>query len=244
MIFAFLQWRIYFQKYFVYLPSLSYLGFRGIAYLTSVYKRRRIAISAGLMQMLFFPMLFMGPIARVENFEQEYRDYREVLERLLLGLSMLIAGFLCGDYVIDEVRYSAGLHWSRFWLGALANSFQFYFIFAGYSHLIIGLGILVGFKLPENFNNPYLATSIGDFWRRWHMSLSYWIRDYVYIPLGGNRKGIARKCMNLIVADGRRRNLAWTDPELLSVGLVSRLTASRRKPDESFSYQGPVCGRL
>jgi D-alanyl-lipoteichoic acid acyltransferase DltB (MBOAT superfamily) len=152
------------------------------------------------MQMLFFPMLFMGPIARVENFEKEYRDYREVLERLLLGLSMLIAGFLCGHYVIDEVRHAVGLHWSRFWLGALANSFQFYFTFAGYTHLIIGLGILVGFKLPENFNNPYVATSIGDFWRRWHMSLSYWIRDYVYIPLGGNRKGIVRKCTNLIVA--------------------------------------------
>jgi alginate O-acetyltransferase complex protein AlgI len=200
LIFAFLQWRIYFQKYFVYLPSLSYLGFRGIAYLTSAYKRRHIALSAGLMQMLFFPMLFMGPIARVENFEKEYRDYREVLERLLMGLSMLIAGFICGEYVIEEVRQAGELHWSRFWLGALANSFQFYFTFAGYTHLIIGLGILVGFKLPENFNNPYMASSIGDFWRRWHMSLSYWIRDYVYIPLGGNRKGVVRKCMNLILA--------------------------------------------
>ena len=200
MIFAFLKWRIYFQKYFVYLPSLSYLGFRGIAYLTSVYKRRRVELSAGLMQMLFLPMLFMGPISRVENFEKEYRNYTEVLERLMLGLSMLIAGYLCGQYVIDDLRSAANFHWSRFWLGALANSFEFYFTFAGYSHLIIGLGILVGFKLPENFNNPYLATSISDFWQRWHMSLSYWIRDYVYIPLGGNRKGIIRKSLNLIIA--------------------------------------------
>ena len=115
---------------------------------------------------------------------------------------MLIGGFLCGKYVINDLRHATDLHWSGYWLGALANSFEFYFTFAGYSHLIIGLGILVGFKLPENFNNPYLATSIGDFWRRWHMSLSYWIRDYLYIPLGGNRKGIARKCMNLIVAMG------------------------------------------
>jgi D-alanyl-lipoteichoic acid acyltransferase DltB (MBOAT superfamily) len=200
LIFVFLQWRVYFQKYFVYLPSLSYLGFRGIAYLVSVYKRRRIDFSAGLMQMFFFPMLFMGPISRVENFEQEHRDYYDVLRRLVLGLSMLIGGFLCGQYVIDNVRTASDLHFSSFWVGALANSFQFYFTFAGYSHLIIGLGILVGFKLPENFNNPYLATSIGDFWRRWHMSLSYWIRDYVYIPLGGNRKGIARKCVHIIFA--------------------------------------------
>jgi alginate O-acetyltransferase complex protein AlgI len=200
LVVAFLQWRNYFQKYFVYLPSLSYLGFRGISYLASVYKRRRIEVSAGLMQMLFFPMLFMGPIARVENFEREYRNYGEVLERLVLGLAMLIAGFVCGHYVIDDVRHAGGLHWSIFWVGAFANSFQFYFTFAGYTHLIIGLGILVGFKLPENFNNPYLATSISDFWRRWHMSLSYWVRDYVYIPLGGNRKGIVRKCGNLMLA--------------------------------------------
>jgi D-alanyl-lipoteichoic acid acyltransferase DltB (MBOAT superfamily) len=199
LIVAFLQWRVYFQKYFVYLPSLSYLGFRGIAYLTSMYERRRIDFSAGLMQMLFFPMLFMGPISRVENFEQEYRDYQQVLRRLALGLLMLISGFICGKYVIQDPA-RAQLHWSGYWLGAVANSFEFYFTFAGYTHLIIGLGILAGFKLPENFNNPYLATSIGDFWRRWHMSLSYWIRDYVYIPLGGSRKGVARKCANVIIA--------------------------------------------
>jgi alginate O-acetyltransferase complex protein AlgI len=82
----------------------------------------------------------------------------------------------------------------------VANSFQLYFTFGGYTHLIIGLGLLCGFKLPENFRMPYLATSVRDFWRRWHMSLSFWIRDYVYIPLGGSRKGIARKCLNLLLA--------------------------------------------
>jgi D-alanyl-lipoteichoic acid acyltransferase DltB (MBOAT superfamily) len=202
LVLAFLQWRIYFQKYFVYLPSLSYLGFRGIAYLASVYKRRLIGFSAGLMQMLFFPMLFIGPISRVENFEEEYHDDKEILRRLALGLSMLIGGVLCGKYVINDLAHTTNLHWSSYWLAAIANSFEFYLTFAGYSHLIIGLGILVGFKLPENFNNPYLATSISDFWRRWHMSLSYWIRDYLYIPLGGNRKGIIRKCINLIIAMG------------------------------------------
>jgi alginate O-acetyltransferase complex protein AlgI len=197
---AFLKWRLYFQKVFVYLPSLSYFSFRAIAYLSSVWKRGRIDLSAGLMQMFFFPMLFLGPISRVENFEEEFRDYREVLIRLLRGLAMLIAAHLCRQFVINELSASTGLPWTFFWLSMVANSFDFYFSFAGYSHLVIGLGILVGFKLPENFNNPYLATSISDFWRRWHMSLSYWIRDYLYIPLGGNRKGLARKCLNLVLA--------------------------------------------
>jgi alginate O-acetyltransferase complex protein AlgI len=200
MIIAYLKWRIYFQKYFVYLPSLSYLGFRGIAYLVTRYRRDDLGLSSALMQMFFLPMLFIGPISRVENFETPYQDYRQILERLVRGLAMLIAASICGRYVINDVTASAGLHWSWFWLGALANSFEFYFSFAGYTHLIIGLGMLAGFKLPENFHNPYLAPSITDFWRRWHMSLSFWIRDYVYIPLGGNRKGLRRKCVNLLIA--------------------------------------------
>jgi alginate O-acetyltransferase complex protein AlgI len=152
------------------------------------------------MQMLFFPMLFMGPISRVEDFEEEYWNYTDVLRRLAIGLSMLVIGHLCGNLVLDEVRHVERIPVQTFWVSAAANSFQFYFTFAGYTHLIIGLALLVGFKLPENFNNPYLATSITDFWRRWHMSLSYWIRDYVYVPLGGNRKGIARKCANMLIA--------------------------------------------
>lgn len=200
MIALFLIKRNYIQKYFIYLPSLSYLGFRGIAYLTSVYRRQDVDFSAGLMQMLFFPMLFIGPISRVENFEEEHWDYQDVLRRIAMGLSMLVAGHVCGYLVLDELRRPHQIPVGSLWLSALANSFELYFTFAGYTHLIIGLGLLVGFKLPENFNNPYISTSITDFWRRWHMSLSYWVRDYVYIPLGGNRKGLARKCLNLLTA--------------------------------------------
>lgn len=200
MILVFLKFRIYVQKYFVHLPSLSYLGFRVIAYLVSEYRRRDVPFSAGMMQMVFMPMLVMGPIARVENFEEENFDYQDAFRRLVLGLSMLIAGRFFGFYVpgVSEIA-SSGMHCWEYWLGAAANSFNIYFLFAGYSHLIIGLGLLAGFRLPENFNNPYAATSVGDFWRRWHMSLSFWIRDYLYIPLGGNRKGIVRKCFNLML---------------------------------------------
>ncbi len=198
-----LRFRDYLQKFFVLLPSLSYLGFRGIAYLVSAYRERRVQFSGGLMQMFFLPMLFLGPISRVEHFDEEVQDaHREVLQRLAMGFPMLIAGNLCGRFVLDEILRLTDTPWWEFWLGALANSFEFYFTFAGYSHLIIGLGLLVGFRLPENFNHPYIATSIGDFWRRWHMSLSFWIRDYLYIPLGGSRKGLPRKCGNLLFAMG------------------------------------------
>jgi alginate O-acetyltransferase complex protein AlgI len=203
MIVVFLEWRIYFQKYFLYLPSLSYLGFRGIASLVTAYKRGNIDPSSALMQVFFFPMLFTGPISRIENFEEQKFDYYNVLQRLVWGLAMLIAGHFCNFYVLQITKDSSNLiPFYQFWIGALANSFQIYFSFAGYSHLIIGLGLLAGFKLPENFNNPYLSQSISEFWRRWHMSLSYWIRDYLYIPLGGNRKGINRKCFNLLFAMG------------------------------------------
>lgn len=206
MIVAFLGLRTYMQKYFLYLPSLSYLGFRGISYLTSVYRREKIAFSTAAMQLLFFPMLFTGPISRPENFEASRWNYNEVLRRLNLGLAMLIAGYLLKELILPAHllfrQAAAYIPWWIYWRSMLANSFELYFTFAGYSHLVIGLGLLVGFQLPDNFNNPYLATSIGEFWRNWHMSLSYWIRDYLYIPLGGNRYGLTRKCLHLMFAMG------------------------------------------
>jgi alginate O-acetyltransferase complex protein AlgI len=202
MILVYLRFRPYFPKYFPALPSLSYLGFRAIAYLVTAYRGGAAGASAGLLQMLFFPVLALGPITRVENYEQTYSAPREVLKRMLMGFTMLIAAHYLSPLEVARPSAATGLHWSRFWISAMAISFEFYFAFAGYSHLIISLGILAGFKLPENFNNPYVANSIRDFWRRWHMSLSFWIRDYVYIPLGGNRKGLSRKCANLMVAMG------------------------------------------
>jgi D-alanyl-lipoteichoic acid acyltransferase DltB (MBOAT superfamily) len=202
MIGLYLGYRVYIQKFFVSLPSLSYLGFRAIAFLVSAYEGRPVSFGGGLAQMFFFPMLFMGPISRVENFEEEHDALGEVLPRLARAFPMLIGARLLEPLILDRVASAGVLPVWKLWLGAVANSFQFYWMFAGYTHLILGLGLLVGFKLPENFNNPYIATSISDFWRRWHMSLSFWIRDYVYIPLGGNRKGLLRKCANIILAMG------------------------------------------
>jgi len=206
MIVGFLRFRFYMLKYFLFLPSLSYLGFRAISYLTAVYRRENISFSTAAMQLLFFPMLFTGPISRTEDFQKEHWDYLQVLRRLVYGLAMLTGGYLLKEYVIPQHllfrQAAAYIPWWVYWRSMLANSFELYFTFAGYSHLVIGLGLLVGFQLPDNFNNPYLATSIGEFWRKWHMSLSYWIRDFLYIPLGGNRYGLTRKCLHLIFAMG------------------------------------------
>lgn len=204
MIFCFLLFRDYVLKYFLYLPSLSYLGFRGIAYLTSVYRHERVTLSVATLQIFFFPMLFTGPISRVNDFQQRHTDYPQVLRRIIAGLALLTVGYLLKPYIVPQYVLLRGaakfIPTSQLWISMLATSFELYFTFAGYSHIIIGLGLVLGFQLPENFNHPYIATSITDFWRRWHISLSFWIRDHVYIPLGGNRDGLVRKCVNLMIA--------------------------------------------
>jgi len=197
MVIAYLLLREKIGRYFVYLPSLSYLGFCVIAMVVSAYRCRNVTLSAGLLQVALLPTVFLGPITRVENFLSCHRDHERVLERLAIGLTMLTGAHFAGE-LIPDVKTPDVLHTADYWLGAVAISFEFYFTFAGYSHLIIALCLLAGFRIEENFNNPYLATSITAFWRRWHRSLSFWIRDYLYIPLGGNRRGITLKCLNLL----------------------------------------------
>ena len=207
MILGFLRFRGQITALLAFIPSLSYLGFRAISYVTSVYRGEQVSVSTAGTQLLFFPMLFTGPISRTTDFEQSRTDYRQVLRRLIIGLAMLTAGYLLKqEFILPQfmlLRKAADyIPASHFWASMLANSFELYFTFAGYSHLVIGLGLLFGFQLPENFNNPYMSQSIGEFWRKWHMSLSYWIRDYLYIPLGGNRYGLIRKCLHLMFAMG------------------------------------------
>ena len=108
------------------------------------------------------------------------------------------------------------------WVGALAYTLQIYFDFSGYSDMAIGLGLMFGFRLPENFDRPYSATSITDFWRRWHMSLSRWFRDYVYIPLGGNRHGAAQTYRNLIIIFVADRLLARGQLDVPGLGALPR----------------------
>ena len=108
------------------------------------------------------------------------------------------------------------------WLAVILYSFQIYYDFSGYSDMAIGLGRMFGFTYKENFNYPYLSASVSEFWRRWHISLSTWFRQYLYIPLGGNRKGLARTCVNLLPGIPGNGTVAWGQHELHMLGCVLR----------------------
>ena len=168
-----------------------------------------------------FPQLVAGPIVRYETVREELsdrhvtlNDFTEGLSRFFFGLGkkVLIANqmALVADAVFDAaVLPPAG----ALWIGALCYAMQIYFDFSGYSDMAIGMGRMFGFHFTENFNYPYTADSVTDFWRRWHISLSTWFREYVYIPLGGNRCGTARHIFNMLVVwllTGLWHGAAWT----------------------------------
>lgn len=195
-----------------YLPvGISFYTFMAIAYLVDVY--RNTDNQASLLEfgtfLSLFPHLVAGPIVRFQEISQELREQKSLsvdnfyngIVRFTMGLGMKV---LIADNIAPTVDKIFALEMSALtplvaWLGAFAYTFQIYFDFAGYSAMAIGLALMFGFHFPENFNRPYLANSITEFWRRWHMSLSRWFRDYIYIPLGGNKKGVYRTYINLIV---------------------------------------------
>ncbi|MBA3684295.1 MAG: MBOAT family protein [Planctomycetes bacterium] len=153
-----------------------------------------------------FPHLVAGPIIRYQDLEKQLHDRPHTVEKFARGVAFLSLGMAkkvllanpMGD--IADAAFGAGsLHWFDAWYGVVAYAFQLYFDFSGYSDMAIGLALMFGFVFPKNFDSPYLADSITDFWRRWHISLSTWLRDYLYIPLGGNRVGEARTYFNLLV---------------------------------------------
>ena len=157
----------------------------------------------------FFPQLIAGPIVRYQTIEDEilnrhenFADFTEGLRRFMLGLGkkVLISNYVA--IVADSVYGFENPGTSALWVAALAYTLEIYFDFSGYSDMAIGLGRMFGFHFPENFDYPYLSCSVTEFWRRWHISLSSWFRDYVYIPLGGNRRGTPRTLCNLLVVWG------------------------------------------
>ncbi|WP_353194398.1 MBOAT family O-acyltransferase [Pusillimonas noertemannii] len=194
----------------VVLPiGLSFIILQAISYLVDVYRgevraQRRFVWFAAYLAM--FGQLIAGPILRYEWVERElakryftWVDFSAGARRFMVGMCMKV---LVADTLSPLVDAAFAVPEPSFfdaWLACLAYSLQLFFDFAGYSAMAIGLGQMLGFHFPENFNHPYLARSIQDFWRRWHISLSTWIRDYLYIPFGGNRKGAVRTYVNLIV---------------------------------------------
>ena len=191
--------------------GISFFTFQALSYVIDVY-RRKVPAQKKLMNVAlyisFFPQLIAGPIVRYREINEQIKrrtvkaeDFAAGIRRFVYGLGkkVLIANVLAQGadalYALDP----AGLTGGMAWLAAGMYLFQIYYDFSGYSDMAIGLGRMFGFRFSENFNYPYLSCSIREFWRRWHISLSSWFREYVYIPLGGSRRGTARTYRNLLI---------------------------------------------
>ncbi|MCQ2524223.1 MAG: MBOAT family protein [Lachnospiraceae bacterium] len=188
--------------------GISFFTFQLMSYLFDVYygnaRVQRNPLYVGLYVSLF-PQLIAGPIVRYQTIADAITDRNENFDDIAEGLKRFIYGLgkkvILANYVgeLSDVifSYSGDSSAMTAWLGAIAYTLQIYFDFSGYSDMAIGLGRMFGFSFDENFNYPYIASSVTDFWRRWHISLSTWFRDYVYIPLGGNRVTKPRWILNL-----------------------------------------------
>ena len=191
--------------------GISFYTFQASSYIFDLYKGdvsvQKNPFDLALYVMLF-PQLIAGPIVRYETVEKEISNRNESSEAVISGLKRFIVGLskkvlisnqmaLLADSIYGTNISSIGT--SAIWIAALAYTFQIYYDFSGYSDMAIGLGKVFGFNFLENFNYPYIATSVTDFWRRWHISLSTWFKDYVYFPMGGNRVSIPRHIFNLLV---------------------------------------------
>lgn len=192
--------------------GISFFTFQAMSYVIDVYRRRgRVQLNplnVGL-YISFFPQLIAGPIVRYETIAEQIEQRKESAEafcagtvRFITGLAKkvliannmaLIADNAFGLIINHEFQASAAMAW----LGAIAYTFQIFFDFSGYSDMAIGLGHMFGFEFEENFRYPYISKTVSEFWRRWHISMQTWFRDYVYFPLGGNRVALPRNILNL-----------------------------------------------
>ena len=191
--------------------GISFFTFQALSYVIDLY-RGKCAVQKSFLNLAlyisFFPQLIAGPIVRYSDIDRQIESRRMTTEgfsigfrRFIYGLSKKVIVSNCMAQIADKVfQLSAGeLTCISAWIGALSYMMQIYYDFSGYSDMAIGLGKMFGFDFLENFNYPYLSRSIREFWQRWHISLGTWFREYVYIPLGGNRKGGVRTIVNLFV---------------------------------------------
>lgn len=192
--------------------GISFYTFQASSYIIDVYRKKIKAQKSLLGVSLYiclFPQLVAGPIVRYTDIEERLHDRKITIQDTSDGITRFLIGFSKKILLADSLAViadkaftlndSGSLSVVMAWLGAIAYSLQIYYDFSGYSDMAIGLGKMLGFHFGENFNYPYLANSISDFWRRWHISLGNWFRDYVYIPLGGNRKGKVHTTINLMI---------------------------------------------
>lgn len=206
--------------------GISFFIFQAISYVFDVYKNE-VPVQKNIYKLTlyisFFPQLIAGPIVKYHEVQKEIENRNESLNNIYLGLfrfsiglgkKVLIANTL-GE-VVDKIfmlDIINTIDYKITWIGAICYSLQLYFDFSGYSDMAIGLGKVFGFKFLENFNYPYVSKSITEFWRRWHISLGTWFKEYLYIPLGGNRKSSIRTYINLFIvflATGIWHGAKWT----------------------------------
>jgi alginate O-acetyltransferase complex protein AlgI len=189
--------------------GISFYTFQSMSYTIDVYRgeagyqKSFIAFSC---YVSMFPELVAGPIIRFQEVANQLAIRTHTMEKFSRGVAFFCLGMAkkvllangCGK--IADVTFAAGsIHWIDAWYGSIAYAFQIYFDFSGYSDMAIGLGLMFGFVFPKNFSSPYKSASITEFWQRWHISLSTWLKEYLYIPLGGNRKGRGRTAANLMI---------------------------------------------
>jgi len=210
----------------LHLPlGISFFTFHAISYVVDVYRGQSRALKNPLDTALYialFPQLIAGPIIRYHYIEEQLRARRPTLEDVERGILRFVIGLSKKVLIANVVARAADqifalpaeqISFTSAWLGVVAYALQIYFDFSGYSDMAIGLGSMFGFRFPENFAHPYASRSITEFWRRWHISLSSWFRDYLYIPLGGNRVSPGRTYLNLVTVFllcGLWHGASWT----------------------------------
>ena len=191
--------------------GISFFTFQSMSYTIDLY-RRQIKVQKNPVSFIafvtLFPQIVAGPIVRYEDIQNEI-DHRTITEKMVgdgisrfivgLGKKVLIANNIGLLWTEVKAMEYGGLSAVTAWLGILAFTFQIYFDFSGYSDMAIGLGKMMGFTFPENFNYPYMSHSVSEFWRRWHITLGNWFKSYIYFPLGGSRKGLPRTIVNLLI---------------------------------------------
>ena len=194
--------------------GISFYTFQTMSYVIDVYRDdapvSKSFINFGTYVALLFPQLIAGPIVRYRDVAYQLEHRRETLDRFTKGVKLFCIGLGKKVLIANQMGALTTAMFSNTeengvlgtWVGILGYTFQIYFDFSGYSDMACGLGNMFGFEFLKNFNYPYISTSITDFWRRWHISLSTWFKEYVYIPLGGNRKGVRRQIINLLIVWG------------------------------------------
>ncbi len=191
--------------------GISFYTFQAISYVVDVYRGKSPAqknLFHMALYLFLFPQILSGPIIKYHQVAGQLTNRNETISMQFYGIKRFVYGLakkvLLANTFGQSVDYIMGVPSGQMgtltaWLAVILYTLQIYYDFSGYSDMAIGLGRIFGFYYEENFNYPYLSSSITEFWRRWHISLSTWFRDYLYIPLGGNRKGLGRTCVNLFI---------------------------------------------